>query len=109
MAILGPYGFKETTSDDWVCFPLLLQKQNIILRLVKDLLWTMVPQWDFFPRASTPLLPRTWQVHNHCLPLTNNRGIAGGKVSQWKLFKCMRDKYGAKEFSYMPESLSLPE
>lgn len=91
MAILKPYGFVETTSDDW------------------DLLWTMVPQWHSLHTASTPDLPRPWQRHNHCLSLTNNRGISGAKVSQWKLYKCMRDAHGSKLFSYMPDSLILPD
>ena len=83
----------------------MIKEKNFL----QDLLWTLVPQWDYFDRASTADLPRPWQVHNHCLPLTNNRGISGAKVSQWKLFKCMRDKHGEKEFNYMPESLILPE
>lgn len=68
----------------------------------------MVPQWNHFRTAATPGLPRPWQIHNHCLALTNKRGISGGKVSQWQLYKCMRDKYGPSEFSYMPESLVIP-
>ncbi len=69
----------------------------------------MIPQWDFIASSSTHGLPHTWQVHNHCLSLTDLRGISGGKVSQWQLFQCMRDKFGDKEFSYMPESLILPK
>lgn len=69
----------------------------------------MVPQWNHLRSSPTPNLPRPWQVHNHCLSLTNNRGISGDKVSQWKLYKCMRDVHGPQEFSYMPESLVLPE
>ncbi len=68
----------------------------------------MIPQWNYLHLAPTPDLPRPWQVHNHCLSLTDYRGISGGKVSQWLLFKCMRDKYGVDEFSYMPESLVIP-
>lgn len=93
MAILRPYGFMETTSDDW------------------DLLWTMVPQWSSLPTSPSPdlQLPRPWQRHNHCLSLTDNRGISGGKISQWQLFKCMRKAHGSRHFSYMPESLILPD
>lgn len=69
----------------------------------------MVPQWNHLHLAATPNLPRPWQTHNHCLSLTGNRGISGSKVSQWELFRCMRERHGAAEFSYMPESLVLPE
>ena len=58
--------------------------------------------------ASTRRLPRPWQIHNHCLALTDKRGISGSKVSQWELFKCMKDKFGPEEFSYMPETLVIP-
>lgn len=75
---------------------------------MQDLLWAMIPQWDYLPRASTPNLPRLWQVHNHCLSLHNQRGISGSKTSQWELFKCMRNKYGEDEFHYMPECIVLP-
>ena len=68
----------------------------------------MIPQWDYLSLASTPNLPQPWQVHNHCLSLHNQRGISGSKASQWELFKCMRDKYGAEEFHYMPECVILP-
>ena len=68
----------------------------------------MVPQWDFLQKVPTPNLPRPWQVHNHCLALSDRRGISGGKVSQWEMYRCMREKYGADEFSYMPESFVLP-
>jgi len=87
----------------------VLLKLLLVLLLTQDLLWTMVSQWDFFKRAGTQGLPRSWQIHNHCLPLTNFRGVSGEKVSQWQLFKCMRNKFGSAEFSYMPESLILPE
>ena len=80
----------------------------LLLAYIKDLLWTMVPQWDFFHMAATPHLPRPWQIHNHCLALTNRRGISGSKVSQWELFRCMREKFGLEEFSYMPESPIIP-
>ena len=113
MAILAPYGFTETHSDDWVItissvFLSLNLIKTLIMTIIQDLLWTMVPQWDHFHTASTRGLPRPWQIHNHCLALTNKRGISGGKVSQWQLYKCMRDKYGPMEFSYMPESLVIP-
>ena len=68
----------------------------------------MIPQWDYFSKAPTTNLPRPWQIHNHCLSLHDKRGISGGKISQWELFKCMRDKFGLEEFSYMPESFVLP-
>ena len=68
----------------------------------------MVPQWDYLHMSSTRDLPRPWQIHNHCLSLTDKRGISGTKVSQWELYSCMRDKYGPEEFSYMPKSLVLP-
>ena len=71
----------------------------------QDLLWTMVPQWDSLHTASTA---RPWQVHNHCLSLSNHRGISGNKVSQWEMYKCMRDKYHDENFSYMPETFILP-
>ena len=75
---------------------------------VQDLLWTMVPQWDFFHTAAIPHLPRPWQVHNHCLSLSDRQGISGSKVSQWELYRCMREKYGEEDFSYMPETFILP-
>ena len=68
----------------------------------------MIPQWDYLHTASTPNLPRPWQVHNHCLSLHDGIGISGSKVSQWELYKCMRKKHGPQEFNYMPESLVIP-
>ncbi|CAI8021259.1 Deoxyadenosine kinase [Geodia barretti] len=90
-AILEPYGFVETHSDDW------------------DLLWTMVPQWEALHTTKTPGLPRPWQVHNHCLSLSNSRGISGSKVSQWEMYRCMREKHGEEAFSYMPDTFILPK
>jgi hypothetical protein len=90
MAILGPYGFKETHSDDW------------------DLLWTLIPQWNYFHTAYTENMPRSWQLHNHCLSLRDGRGISGNKESQWELFKCMVDQHGSSHFNYMPDTLILP-
>ncbi len=75
---------------------------------MQDLLWTMIPQWNNFQTAQTPNLPRPWQVHNHCLSLRDGQGISGNKISQWNLYKCMRDKHGPIEYNYMPESLVLP-
>ena len=75
---------------------------------MQDLLWTMIPQWTFLHTAATPHLPRPWQVHNHCLSLSDRRGISGSKVSQWELYRCMREKYGEVDFSYMPETFILP-
>ena len=69
----------------------------------------MVPQWEFLHTAKTPGLPRAWQVHNHCLSLSGHRGISGSKVSQWELYRCMREKHGAEAFSYMPATLILPK
>ena len=74
----------------------------------QDLLWTMVPQWDYLQKTATPRLPRPWQTHNHCLALTGQQGISGTKVSQWELYQCMRNKYGENEFSYMPDTYILP-
>ena len=72
---------------------------QLFILFAQDLLWTMVPQWDFFRMASTPHLPRPWQIHNHCLALTNKRGISGSKVSQWELFRCMREKFGPEVYA----------
>ena len=97
---------KPITAFQWV---LRIQyKHCCIENVLQDLLWTMTPQWDHFRGADTPDLPRPWQIHNHCLPLTNKKGISGEKTSQWELYKCMRDKFGPAEFSYMPESLIIP-
>ncbi|XP_019855248.1 PREDICTED: tubulin polyglutamylase TTLL4-like [Amphimedon queenslandica] len=90
MAILRPYGFQETHSDDW------------------DLLWTLIPQWDYLHTASTRNLPRPWQVHNHCLSLHDGDGISGTKASQWKHYQCMVSKFGTEKYNYMPETFILP-
>jgi hypothetical protein len=87
---LEPFGFRETESDDW------------------DLLWSLVPQWDYLPKGDEEF-PRTWQIQNHCFGMRNVEGISGSKVSQWKHFECMRSEFGAKDFDFIPESYILPE
>lgn len=69
----------------------------------------MVPQWVALKTAKIPDYPRPWQTHNHCLSLSNHRGISGTKVSQWEMYRCMREKYGAEDFSYMPDTFILPK
>ena len=80
--VFRPFGFLETDKDDW------------------DLLWSMVPQWGHFPDG----IPKKWQVHNHCLTLSNFKGISGDKISQWEKYRCMRDKFGMESYGYMPDS-----
>ena len=84
--VFKPFNFIQTDNDEW------------------DLLWSMVPQWEHFPEG----IPHRWQVHNHCLALTNFRGISGSKISQWEKFKCMQDKFGKESYNYMPDSFIPP-
>jgi hypothetical protein len=69
----------------------------------------MVPQWEALHTTKTPGLLRPWQVHNHCLSLSNGRGISGSKVSQWEMYRCMIEKHGQEAFSYMPDTFILPK
>eukprot|EP00117_Sycon_ciliatum_P003274 scpid64433/ scgid2094/ Tubulin polyglutamylase TTLL4; Tubulin--tyrosine ligase-like protein 4 len=92
MTIFSPHGFEETTGNHW------------------DLLWTMVPQWENMAKTGNHhYKPKPWQVHNHCLGLKNNEGMAGTKESQWKHVWQMQLRYGEEEFGFMPETLVLPD
>ena len=84
LEVFKPFGFLSTDGDDW------------------DLLWTMVPQWEHLPWWA----PRKWQVHNHCLSLSNFKGISGDKISQWDKFSCMKNKFGKEAYNYMPDSFT---
>lgn len=106
MAVLASFGFKETTSDDWVTVGMMIMYSYIILSLTQDLLWTMFPQWNYIGQQSITV-PHHWQVHNHCFSLQDNQGISGTKISQWEHYKCMLDRHGPDAFWYMPETIVL--
>jgi hypothetical protein len=67
-----------------------------------DVLWTLGSQYHY---ASMPAL----KPHQRCNICHGYNGIAGNKVTQWKLYKYMQDTFGKEDFNFLPTSYVLPQ